>query len=102
MKEKIIDGEIMDKLFKISFFFIGVSAFLYATKHITAAIMSSNMNNVQANYYEGAYDIVGLGITFWTGISLLTGLGFFITAISKSYLIPMKNRKQLSESESEQ
>ena len=80
--------------FKISSFFIGIAAFLYATKHITAAIISSNMNTERANYYDGAYDAVGFGITFWTIFSLIIGVVFFALAIRKYFVKTTKQKDQ--------
>ena len=69
----------MRKIFiALGCFFITISTFLYATKHITAAIMSSNINNTKANYYEGSYELVGFGMSFWIGISLIIGIIFLI------------------------
>ncbi|WP_449538754.1 hypothetical protein [Ferdinandcohnia sp. Marseille-Q9671] len=55
-------------------FFVGVAAFLYATKHITAAIISSNINTPNVNYYEGAYQLVGFGMRFWMIAALCIGI----------------------------
>ncbi|MFO1443191.1 hypothetical protein KDN24_08180 [Bacillus sp. Bva_UNVM-123] len=65
----------------IGCFFIAISAFLYATKHITAAIISANMNNTKANYYEGAYELVGFGMSFWIIAALLTGVSLLFVGI---------------------
>lgn len=62
-------------------FFIAISAFLYATKHITAAIMISYMNNPDVNYFRGGYDAVGFGITFWIVFSFLAGVSFLLGAL---------------------
>lgn len=55
-------------------FFIAVSAFLYASKHMTAAIMVMNLNSTEANYFDGGYSSISTGISFWTGLSLLVGI----------------------------
>lgn len=69
----------MRKIFiAVGCFFITIATFLYATRHITAAIISSNMNNTKANYYEGAYALVGFGMSFWIWSSLLIGVGLLI------------------------
>lgn len=77
-------------------FLIAVSAFLYATKHITAAIISSNMNRADVNYYEGAYQIVGFGINFWTIASLLVGIVILISLLTQGGVFPFK-KKQTNE-----
>ncbi len=72
----------MRKVFiAVGCFFIAIAAFLYATRHITAAIISSYMNNTQANYYEGAYALVGFGMPFWIIVALLSGVTFLIGGI---------------------
>ena len=69
----------MRKIFiAVGCFFITIATILYATRHITAAIISSNMNNTKANYYEGAYALVGFGMPFWIWSSLLIGVGLII------------------------
>jgi hypothetical protein len=55
-------------------FFIAVSAFLYASKHMTAAMMVMNLNSTEANYFDGGYSSISTGISFWTGLSLLVGI----------------------------
>ncbi|MED1600468.1 hypothetical protein BTR22_03315 [Alkalihalophilus pseudofirmus] len=55
-------------------FFIAVSAFLYASKHMTAALMVMNLNSTEANYFDGGYASISTGISFWTGLSLLVGI----------------------------
>ncbi|ADC49571.1 hypothetical protein BpOF4_07565 [Alkalihalophilus pseudofirmus OF4] len=55
-------------------FFIAVSAFLYASKHMTAAMMVMNLNSTEANYFDGGYSSISTGISFWTGLSLLMGI----------------------------
>lgn len=62
-------------------FFIVIAAFLYATKHITAAIISTNINTPDVNYYEGAYDLIGFGMTFWTLLSFLAGILILLIGI---------------------
>lgn len=62
----------------IGCFFIAIAAFLYATKHITAAIMTSQINQPDVNYFGGGYNSIGFGITFWTVISLLIGIVFLV------------------------
>jgi hypothetical protein len=62
-------------------FFIAIAAFLYATKHITAAIISVNVNTPNANYYEGAYKIIGFGMSFWIFAALLTGIIFLLISL---------------------
>ncbi|MCU9614633.1 hypothetical protein OEV98_13900 [Caldibacillus lycopersici] len=85
----------MNNRIKISFFFFSIAAFLLATKHITAAIISSNINTERVNYYEGSYDIVGWGITAWTMLSFIIGLIFFIHGIWVAYIVQnMQHNKQ--------
>lgn len=55
-------------------FFVSISAFLYAAKHLTAAIMTANMNNTQANYFDGGYQAMNTGIGFWIVSTLLLGM----------------------------
>ncbi|WP_453991823.1 hypothetical protein [Bacillus nitroreducens] len=78
-------------------FFIGVSAFLYATKHITAAIISSNINRPDVNYYEGAYKIVGFGINFWIVASLLIGVVILISLFAQGTGIWSKKKRTIEE-----
>jgi hypothetical protein len=62
-------------------FFIAIAAFLYATKHITAALMSAYINTPDVNYYEGSYELIGFGMTFWILLSLLAGILFLLIGI---------------------
>ncbi|MEH7391637.1 hypothetical protein V7149_16550 [Bacillus sp. JJ1503] len=62
-------------------FFIAISAFLYASKHITAAIMSSYINTPKVTYFEGAHQLIGFGMKFWIFISLFAGVIFFLVGI---------------------
>lgn len=66
---------------KLGCFFLGLAAFLYSTKHLTAAIMVTNINTHNANYFDGGYDAVKTGITLWIGLSFLVGLTFFVSGI---------------------
>ncbi|MEH7223268.1 hypothetical protein V7112_05575 [Bacillus sp. JJ1566] len=78
-------------------FFIAVSAFLYATKHITAAIISSNINRPEVNYYEGAFQLVRFGINFWITASLLVGIAIFISLLTQGVAIPFKKKQAIEE-----
>ncbi|MEH7235093.1 hypothetical protein [Bacillus sp. JJ1562] len=78
-------------------FFIAVSAFLYATKHITAAIVSSNINRPEVNYYEGAYKIVGFGINFWIFSSLLVGIVILVSLLTQEIVFPFKKKQTIEE-----
>lgn len=77
-------------------FFLAISAFLYATKHITAAIISSNINSPSVNYYEGALDLVGAGITFWTITSLVAGIVLLLSRFIGAY---KRNVKEVPKAE---
>ncbi|KAB2336698.1 hypothetical protein F7731_10090 [Cytobacillus depressus] len=59
-------------------FFIAISAFLYAFKKLTAAIMSSYINTSEVTYYEGAHKLIGFGMTFWIFTSFLAGIIFLL------------------------
>ncbi|MBY0121141.1 hypothetical protein [Bacillus sp. S/N-304-OC-R1] len=63
-------------------FFIGIAAFLYASKHMTAAIMSSYINTPQVTYFKGAHKLIGFGMTFWIAASFLAGIIFFVVGIA--------------------
>ncbi|WNS75149.1 hypothetical protein RRV45_20080 [Bacillus sp. DTU_2020_1000418_1_SI_GHA_SEK_038] len=62
-------------------FFIAIAAFLYASKHITAAIMSSYINTPEVTYFEGAHQLIGFGMNFWIFASFLAGVCFFLVGI---------------------
>ncbi|ERN51576.1 hypothetical protein M3689_15635 [Alkalihalophilus marmarensis] len=64
----------MSNIVILGCFFIAVSAFLYASKHMTAAMMVMNLNSTEANYFDGGYSSISTGISFWTGLSLLVGI----------------------------
>lgn len=66
-------------------FFVAIAAFLYATKHITAAIMTSQVNSAEVNYFQGGYDSIGFGSTFWMVLSLVVGLLFLIIGIGPAF-----------------
>lgn len=71
-------------------FFTAIAAFLYATKHITAAIMSAHINSPDVTYFTGAYELIGFGITFWTVFSLLLGMILLVVGMFpnlKSFLL---------------
>lgn len=74
----------------IGCFFIMIASFLYAAKHITAAIMISNINSVKTNYFDGGYESISTGITYWTGGALFLGLVFLIGSVSERLLQKMK------------
>lgn len=78
----------MNEKTKIGCFFLAVAAFLYSSKHLTAAIMVSNMNSTQANYFDGGYKAIGTGITIWSTLSLLIGASFFISG----FFLPLMRR----------
>ncbi|WP_102347821.1 hypothetical protein [Bacillus sp. Marseille-P3661] len=82
----------MNSKIKIGCFFLGLAAFLYSTRHITAALLVTNMNNERANYFEGGYDAIGWGFTFWTFLACLTGLIFFLSGVWKAYIFPRKQK----------
>lgn len=65
----------------IGCFFIAIAAFLYAVKHITAAIMTAQINSPNVSYYGGGYQSIGGGITFWMVMSLMVGIVFFVIGI---------------------
>ncbi|OHR71541.1 hypothetical protein HMPREF3291_24275 [Bacillus sp. HMSC76G11] len=67
-------GDEMNNSSKIGLFFIAVAAFLYAAKHLTAAVMISNINSVNTNYFGGGYDSIETGITIWTAAALIAGV----------------------------
>ncbi|WP_338379250.1 hypothetical protein [Enterococcus faecium] len=81
------------ELTAIGCFFICISAFLYAAKHLTAAIMTAYINSPDVNYFGGGYQTVGFGITFWIAISFIVGLFFLIGGIYPIFLkrVPDKN-----------
>lgn len=74
-------------------FFIAIAAFLYVAKHITAALMSAYINTPEVTYYEGAHELIGFGMTFWTLLSLLAGILFLFIGIWPSIkgLLQVKN-----------
>jgi hypothetical protein len=74
----------------IGCFFIMIASFLYAAKHITAAIMISNINSTKTNYFDGGYESISTGITYWAGGSLLLGLVFLIGSVSELLMQKMK------------
>jgi len=70
----------------IGCFFIMIASFLYAAKHITAAIMISNINSVKTNYFDGGYESISTGITYWTGGALFLGVVFLCLSVSGSMM----------------
>lgn len=88
----------MNEKTKIGCFFLAVAAFLYASKHITAALIVLNINSAQVNYFEGGYNYIKTGITFWTTTSFLLGAIFFIAGYAPQLLGRLKHRsKQLQD-----
>lgn len=72
----------MNKSFTaVGCFFFAISAFLYASKHITAAIMTSYINTPEVTYFEGAHPIIGFGMVFWIAASFLAGMVFFLVGL---------------------
>lgn len=80
----------------IGCFFISIAAFLYAVKHITAAIMTSSINSPDVNYYGGGYQSIGGGITFWMVMSLIVGIVFFVTGIIPVFRKMAASKQRLS------
>ncbi|MGD6830807.1 hypothetical protein ACQCT5_01500 [Sutcliffiella halmapala] len=74
----------------IGCFFIMIAAFLYVPKHITAAIMISNINSAKTNYFDGGYESISTGITYWTGGALFIGGVFLCLSVSGSLMQKMK------------
>ncbi|WP_417897958.1 hypothetical protein ABN702_17030 [Bacillus haimaensis] len=74
----------------IGCFFIMIAAFLYAAKHITTAIMISNINSAKTNYFDGVYESISTGITYWTGGAMFLGLVFLFGSVSGRLMQKMK------------
>ena len=76
-------------------FFISIAAFLYAVKHITAAIMTAYINTPDVNFFDGGYQSIGFGITFWIFASFLLGMILLIRGMWPAFqnMIPHKSAK---------
>ena len=80
----------------IGCFFIAIAAFLYAVKHITAAIMTAPINSPEVNYFGGGYQSIGFGITFWMVVSLIVGIVFLASGILPAFRKMAASKQRLS------
>ncbi len=51
------------------------SAFLYATRYVAAAIFMSGVKSWNAALFQASYGYVGDGLTTWSIVALIAGLG---------------------------
>lgn len=80
----------------IGCFLIAIAAFLYAVKHITAAIMTAPINSPDVNYFGGGYQSIGGGITFWMVVSLIVGVVFLAGGILPIFRKMAASKQRLS------
>ena len=59
---------------------IFVSAFLYATRYLVAAVMGSSMINWDAGLFSAMLQYVGRGLVQWSLVSLVGGLIYMVWA----------------------
>ena len=59
---------------------IFVSAFLYATRYLVAAVMGSSMINWDAGSFSAMLQYVGRGLVQWSLVSLVGGLIYMVWA----------------------
>lgn len=57
---------------------IGIGAFLYATRYISAAIWGSGYASWSAQLYSGLLGYVDQGLTTWSIISIVGGMVFLV------------------------
>jgi len=60
--------------------FIGIAAFLYGVKYLSAAIFGSNVSSWNGDLFERLLDYVGNGPIVWSVISLVIGIFYLIYA----------------------
>ncbi|MDE5413228.1 hypothetical protein [Alkalihalobacterium chitinilyticum] len=68
-------------------FFLSLAAFLYVSKHFTAAFITIHMLNSEPgpiSYYEYTYANIGNGFSFWIFLSFLMGI-FFLVRSKKEF-----------------
>ncbi len=82
-------------------FFIALSAFLYVSKHFTAAIISIHMLQSEPgpiNYFQYIYKDIGHGFSFWTFSSLVVGIIFLVRGKEGNMNIFKKKANPVGES----
>jgi hypothetical protein len=60
--------------------FIGIAAFLYATKYISAALFASNVSSWDRSLFRTMLSYVGNGPILFSILSLIMGLVYLVTA----------------------
>ena len=95
-----VNGLIKKEMIGAGCFFIAIAAFLYAAKHITAAIMTAEINSPEVNYFQGGYETIGFGMTFWMILSLIIGIVGVISGIWPMFQqkTPLKNQSKSADS----
>ncbi|MCY7772042.1 hypothetical protein MOB66_09040 [Bacillus haynesii] len=59
-------------------FFIGVSACLYISKYLSAAIFGSNLKSWDEDMFQAMLSYIGPNLTFWSTASLIVGLIYLV------------------------
>jgi hypothetical protein len=75
--EKKKGGDIMSRR-TTGVIFVGISAFLYATRFIAAAIWGSGFSSWNAENFRALLEYVDQGLTPWSIAALVLGLLFLI------------------------
>lgn len=57
---------------------ICAAAFLYAARYIAAAIFMTGVTNWNAELFRASYSYVGNGLTIWSTLALIAGLGAIV------------------------
>ena len=61
-----------------------VSAFLYASRYLAAALfMGPGLSNWNGTLFKAAYGYIGDGLTTWATITLIAGLGCIAVGVMK-------------------
>lgn len=73
---------------------LGISAFLYAARYITAAIFMGSVRSWNQELFQASYQYVGDDLTTWASIAFVAGLLAFAVGIVfgiVDYLKSVKN-----------
>jgi arginine exporter protein ArgO len=61
-------------------FFILISAILYSTRYISAAIFGSNLASTSKDLFNAMLQYVGNGLSAWAVVALIVGIIFLVWA----------------------
>ncbi len=65
---------------------LSISAILYATRYLSAAIFGSSIQNWNQNLFNAMLEYVGQGPVIWSIIALIAGIIYLVWAEVEAFL----------------